>query len=50
MIEGVGFLHGFSTRWVRDALLRAVAPAIGPEEGMRPWNGWRPMFPPDRTE
>ena len=33
MIEGVGFLHGFSTRWVRDALLRAVDPAIGPEEG-----------------
>jgi autoinducer 2 (AI-2) kinase len=33
MIEGVGFLHGFSTRWVRDALLRAVEPGIGPEEG-----------------
>jgi autoinducer 2 (AI-2) kinase len=33
MIEGVGFLHGFSTRWVRDALLRAVVPTIGPEEG-----------------
>jgi autoinducer 2 (AI-2) kinase len=33
MIEGVGFLHGFSTRWVRDALLRAVDPSIGPEEG-----------------
>jgi autoinducer-2 kinase len=33
MIEGVGFLHGFSTRWVRDGLLRAVDPAIGPDEG-----------------
>ena len=33
MIEGVGFLHGFSTRWVRDALLRAVDPGIGPDEG-----------------
>jgi autoinducer 2 (AI-2) kinase len=28
MIEGVGFLHGFSTRWVRDSLLRAANPAI----------------------
>jgi autoinducer 2 (AI-2) kinase len=33
MIEGVGFLHGLSTRWVRDALLRAVSPDIGPEAG-----------------
>ena len=33
MIEGVGFLHGFSTRWVRDGLLRAVDPSIGPEAG-----------------
>jgi len=33
MIEGIGFLHGLSTRWVRDALLRAVNPGIGPEEG-----------------
>lgn len=33
MIEGVGFLHGFSTRWVRDALLRAVDPTIGPDAG-----------------
>ena len=33
MIEGVGFLHGLSTRWVRDALLRAVDPGIGPDEG-----------------
>ena len=33
MIEGVGFLHGFSTRWVRDALLRAVDPGIGPDAG-----------------
>jgi autoinducer 2 (AI-2) kinase len=33
MIEGIGFLHGLSSRWVRDALLRAVDPAIGPDEG-----------------
>ncbi|MGH2616149.1 MAG: FGGY family carbohydrate kinase [Thermomicrobiales bacterium] len=33
MIEGVGFLHGFSTRWVRDALLRTGNPTIGPDEG-----------------
>jgi autoinducer 2 (AI-2) kinase len=33
MIEGVGFLHGFSTRWVRDGLLRAANPAIPAERG-----------------
>ena len=33
MIEGVGFVHGLSTRWVRDGLLRAVDPAISLEEG-----------------
>ncbi len=33
MIEGVGFLHGFSTRWVRDGLLRAANPAIPQERG-----------------
>ena len=33
MIEGIGFLHGFSTRWVRDGLLRAINPSIGAEEG-----------------
>jgi autoinducer-2 kinase len=33
MTEGVGFLHGMSTRWVRDALLRAIDPNIGPDEG-----------------
>jgi autoinducer 2 (AI-2) kinase len=33
MVEGIGFLHGFSTRWVRDALLRAVDTTIGPEAG-----------------
>jgi autoinducer 2 (AI-2) kinase len=33
MIEGIGFLHGLSTRWVRDALLRAVDPSIGPDAG-----------------
>ncbi len=33
MIEGVGFLHGFSTRWVRDGFLRAADPAIPVERG-----------------
>lgn len=33
MIEGIGFLHGLSTRWVRDALLRAVDPGISPDAG-----------------
>ncbi|HEU5431671.1 MAG TPA: FGGY family carbohydrate kinase [Thermomicrobiales bacterium] len=33
MIEGIGFLHGLSTRWVRDALLRAADPSIGPDAG-----------------
>ncbi|HET7095476.1 MAG TPA: FGGY family carbohydrate kinase, partial [Thermomicrobiales bacterium] len=33
MIEGIGFLHGLSTRWVRDALLRAADPSIGPDDG-----------------
>ena len=33
MTEGVGFLHGFSTRWVRDGLLRAADPDIPAERG-----------------
>jgi autoinducer 2 (AI-2) kinase len=33
MTEGVGFLHGFSTRWVRDGLLRAANPGISAERG-----------------
>ena len=33
MTEGVGFLHGMSTRWVRDGLLRAANPAIPAELG-----------------
>ena len=33
MIEGVGFLHGFSTRWVRDGLLRTADPSIPVERG-----------------
>jgi autoinducer 2 (AI-2) kinase len=33
MIEGVGFLHGFSTRWVRDGLLRIANPEIPVERG-----------------
>ena len=33
MTEGVGFLHGMSTRWVRDGLLRAANPDIPAERG-----------------
>ena len=33
MIEGIGFLHGMTTRWVRDGLLRAANPGIGATEG-----------------
>lgn len=30
MVEGVGFLHGLSTRWVRDGLLRSADPHAVP--------------------
>lgn len=33
MIEGIGFMHGLSTRWVRDALLRSIDRAVGPDAG-----------------
>ncbi|MFT4038984.1 MAG: FGGY family carbohydrate kinase [Thermomicrobiales bacterium] len=33
MTEGIGFLHGLTSRWVRDALLRAANPAITAENG-----------------
>lgn len=33
MIEGCGFAHGMSTRWVRDGLLRTANPSIGLEDG-----------------
>lgn len=33
MIEGVGFVHGLSTRYVRDGLLRAANPDISTETG-----------------
>ena len=33
MIEGVGFVHGLSTRYVRDGLLRAADPSISTETG-----------------
>lgn len=33
MIEGIGFLHGLTSRWVRDGLLRAANPWIAMEEG-----------------
>jgi len=32
MIEGVGFVHGLSTRWVRDGLMRTVDPSIPLDE------------------
>jgi autoinducer 2 (AI-2) kinase len=33
MTEGIGFLHGLTSRWVRDGLLRAANPGISIEEG-----------------
>lgn len=33
MIEGVGFMHGFSTRWIRDGFLLAANPGIPSEKG-----------------
>ncbi len=33
MIEGVGFVHGLSTRYVRDGLLRAANPDVSTETG-----------------
>jgi autoinducer 2 (AI-2) kinase len=33
MIEGCGFAHGLSTRWVRDGLMRTANPAIGLDDG-----------------
>ncbi|WP_028709432.1 FGGY family carbohydrate kinase [Propionicicella superfundia] len=33
MIEGCGFAHGMSTRWVRDGLVRAANPSIGIDDG-----------------
>ena len=33
MIEGVGFVHGLSTRYVRDGILRAANPDISTETG-----------------
>jgi autoinducer 2 (AI-2) kinase len=45
MIEGVGFLHGLSTRWVRDALLRAVDPSISPDAGYEMLEGLAAAVP-----
>ncbi len=33
MVEGCGFAHGLSTRWVRDQLLRTSDPEISIDEG-----------------
>lgn len=33
MTEGIGFLHGLTSRWVRDGLLRAANPGISAEHG-----------------
>ena len=32
IIEGCGFAHGLSTRWLRDAVLRMANPSIEPDE------------------
>ncbi|MFN8679065.1 MAG: FGGY family carbohydrate kinase [Thermomicrobiales bacterium] len=33
MTEGIGFLHGLTSRWVRDGLLRAANPGISVDAG-----------------
>ncbi len=33
MTEGIGFLHGLTSRWVRDGLLRAANPGIAADAG-----------------
>ena len=33
MTEGIGFLHGLTSRWVRDGLLRAANPGISIDDG-----------------
>ncbi|HZC18909.1 MAG TPA: FGGY family carbohydrate kinase, partial [Rubrobacteraceae bacterium] len=46
MIEGVGFLHGFSTRWARDELYRAANPDVPPGEGYKKLNELAEQYPP----
>jgi autoinducer 2 (AI-2) kinase len=46
MIEGVGFTHGLSTRWVRDGLLRAANPAIGLDDGYEKLSELAAQVPP----
>jgi autoinducer 2 (AI-2) kinase len=46
MIEGVGFVHGLSTRWVRDGLLRAANPSVSIEEGYDQLDALAAEIPP----
>jgi autoinducer 2 (AI-2) kinase len=46
MIEGCGFGHGLSTRWVRDGLLRAANPLIGEDYGYQILTGLAEEIPP----
>ncbi len=46
MIEGVGFVHGLSTRYVRDGLLRAANPDISVDEGYRLLDEMAAQCPP----
>lgn len=46
MVEGVGFLHGLSTRYVRDGLLRAANPSISETDGYVFLDGLAKDVPP----
>lgn len=46
MVEGVGFVHGFSTRWARDELYGAANPDVPLGEGYEKLNGLAKQYPP----
>ena len=46
MIEGVGFVHGLSTRYIRDGLLRAGNPDVSTEDGYVKLDEMAKLCPP----
>ena len=46
MIEGCGFAHGLSTRWVRDGLLRTANPGIELDDGYERLSELAAQVPP----
>ena len=46
IIEGCGFAHGLSTRWLRDGILRTANPAIDPEDAYGFLTELAEMIPP----